>query len=269
MASIMTPIISILTIINTLQQAYAASQLKSAAAAQTQTVAEGEKAAVQSTGMFAGIVNAFSSAGIPGVIAGIALATALVAALGVGIAMAIASTGAFNGDSGAQKAAGDINTLSNEIYKLTERANAIKNVTSQFDDLDKKIIKTAEDQKKMNELLDSATDKLDDEQKKTYEALATDKQRYEYLKQVEAESRKEANAKRQQQIDRIRKMSAGDRAALLSSNATDAKILEAQSAIYALNNNSLYEYIDTLEDAQEGVEKLTQSILENMSAEEA
>lgn len=199
---------------------------------------------------------------------GIPIAIAVAAAL-AGIALAIGAGITSASKDATTQAAKDVNTLSNEIYKLTERANAIKNIESQYEALDNKIIKTAEDQKKMNELLDSAADKLDEEQKKTYEALATDKQRYQYLQQIERESKNKADDLRKQQIEKIRSLRPEDRAKLLSSNATDAEILEAQSAIYAINNSALYDYIDSIGGAQEGVEKLTQSILENMSAEEA
>lgn len=49
----------------------------------------------------------------------------------------------------------------------------------------------------------------------------------------------------------------------------NADYLMAQDAIYAINNNTLYEYIDTLGDVGENVEALTQKILEQMDAQEA
>jgi len=267
----LTPLIAIIGFIQAIKMGMAATKVYQEAlnkGLDKQAAKEARNNALAGAGMFAKVVAAFAQLGPWGVIAGIAIGAALAAAIGVAIAAATGNLPSQQGDA-AEKTAQDINKLSNEIYKLNERANAIKNITSQYDDLDNKIVKTAEDQKKMNELLDSAADKLDEEQKETYNALTTDKQRYNYLKQVERDSRSSANEKRKEQISKIRGLNSSDRAKLLASNATDAEILEAQSAIYALNNNTLYEYIDNLGDAQEGVEKLTQSILENMSVEEA
>lgn len=199
MASIMTPVISILSIINTLQQAYAAAQLKSAAAAKVQTAAEGEKATTQATGMFAGIVSAFSSAGIPGVIAGIAIASALVAALGVGIAVAIAAAGGFSNKTGAERTADAINQLSKEIYDLNKKSAAIDTVLNKFDDLDNKILKTNADLKEMSDLLASAADSLSDEEKEVYNSLTTDQARREYLASLKATTDADLASKRAEQ----------------------------------------------------------------------
>jgi septal ring factor EnvC (AmiA/AmiB activator) len=119
--------------------------------------------------MFANIVSAFKQGGIPGIIAGIALATAVVAGLCafIGVAaLGISAAVSSGSKSDAEKSAEKINKLSNEIYKLNEAANGIKNITSQFDALDDKIIKTTEDLKEMSSLLDSAGDKLSAENEK-------------------------------------------------------------------------------------------------------
>ena len=42
-----------------------------------------------------------------------------------------------------------------------------------------------------------------------------------------------------------------------------------QDAVFSINNNTLYEYIDTLEEVNDGVESMTQNILEMLSAEDA
>ena len=175
--------------------------------------------------------------------------------------------GSFNYTAG--KAAKKINELSNEIYKLNEKASAIKSIEKQYDALDNKIIKTKKDQEEMNDLLDKAADKLSEQEKTTYKALTTDKQRREYLETLEKEATEEANKKRREQVRAAEKLSTSRRKELLDSNTTDSDFLSAQSAFYAINNNSLYEYIDTLGEVADGVESFTQSILENLSAEEA
>ena len=218
--------------------------------------------ALAGSGMFAKVVSAFSSAGIPGVIAGVTLATALLAALGIGIA---ASMGAFKPAS--DKAADQVNTLSNDIYKLTEKANAIAQVEKQFDALDNKIIKTAEDTKEMAKLLESAADKLTEEDKATYENLQSNQAKRTFLEEKEAEYREEANKKRQEQLKVLRQLNDEQRKELLT--AKDANSLMVQDAVFSINNNTLYEYIDTLEEVNDGVESMTQNILEMLSAEDA
>lgn len=235
-------------------------------ATQTEMDKEAAKQARNNTlagsGMFAKVVSAFSSAGIPGVIAGVTLATALLAALGIGIA---ASMGAFKPAS--DKASDQVNTLSNEIYKLTEKANAIAQVEKQFDALDNKIIKTAEDTKEMAKLLESAADKLTEEDKATYENLKSNQAKRTFLEEKEAEYREEANEKRQEQLKVLRQLNDEQRKELLT--AKDANSLMVQDAVFSINNNTLYEYIDTLEEVNDGVESMTQNILEMLSAEDA
>lgn len=228
-----------------------------------------------------------SSAGaIPYVGWGIAIA--ILAAIGIGLAVNASKQEKYN--KSAEGTAESINKLSNEIYKLNEKANAINSITTSFDKLDNKLIKTNADLKEMSSLLDQAADKLDDDieedkdigygkgvsEKDYYESLQTDKAKREFLDQVEANARTKANEKRTEQINKIKNMSASEKKRFLSEDVTDAKILQAQDAIYALNNNELYEHIDALKESGEmtleeanAVESLTQSILENMSAEEA
>lgn len=128
----------------------------------------------------------------------------------------------------------------------------------------------------MNSLLEQAADSLSEEEKEVYNSLATDTQKRKYLENVAQQTRAEANAKRAEQVSLIQNMDPKERAKLLNSSSTDAAILQAQSAVYALANNKLYDYIDTMKDSNQltqeeaaAVESLTQSILENMSAEEA
>ena len=209
------------------------------------------------------------------------IALGILAAAGVAIGVSVAAmNGAFNNNQ-AEKTANDINKLSNEIYKLTERANAIKTLEDQYDALDKKIIKTAEDQAKMNELLDSAADKLDTEnqtdnkgkeiegtsQQDQFKAIETEQEKLTFLQNAEAEARDKANEKRQEQLDLLNKLNPKEREAILNSK-DNTEALKVQSAVRAINNNTLYEYIDTLEDAGQETETFTQAILDQLTAEQ-
>lgn len=234
----------------------------------------------------AGWAMASSAGAIPYIGWGIAIA--ILAAIGIGLAVNASKQEKYN--KSAEGTAESINKLSNEIYKLNEKANAINSITTSFDKLDNKLIKTNADLKEMSSLLDQAADKLDDDieededigygkgvsEKDYYESLQTDKAKREFLDQVEANARAKANEKRTEQINKIKNMDASEKKRFLSEDATNAEILQAQDAIYALNNNELYEHIDALKESGEltaeeanAVESLTQSILENMSVEEA
>ena len=205
--------------------------------------------------------TAAASLGIPGLImAGTLLAIAGIA----GVANLISSS---MGQAG--KTADEVNSLSNEIYKLENKARAIETVTKSYNDLDNQIIKTQKDQDKMNELLDQAADKLDEEEQKAYKALATNEQRIRYLEAIQSKAEQDANKKRQEQLNKINKLNPTQLAKFLDPNSTDSDVLTAQSAIYAINNAKLYDFVDGLEDAQEGVEKLAQSLLSQLSPAEA
>ena len=201
----------------------------------------------------------------------------------VGIAVAIG-----NISSSSSSEAENVNKLSNEIYKLNSKANEINNITTAFDKLDNKLIKTNSDLKEMSSLLNQAADKLDTEvdkkhdwyggksEKEYYESFSSNAGKRKALELIESNNRKLANEKRTEQINKIKGLSSKELARFLDDEATDAEILQAQDAIYALNNNKLYEYIDLqkesgklTEEQATAVESLTQSILEGMSAEEA
>ena len=273
LATIMTPIISIMSIINTLQQAYNAHLMKGTLLTKKDTAAQAENSAAKSTGMFAGIVSAFSEAGIPGVIAGIAIATALVAALGVSIAVALAATGAFNKTSAAEKTADDINKLSKEIYDLNKKATELNTIINKFEDLDNKVLKTNKDLKEMATLLESAADSLSDEEKDEYNGLTTNKARKEYLEQVISNANDSLASARAQQRDKIlglRKTGGSEWNNFLTSG--DAEIIQARDAMYALNNAYLYTAIDALnidKERAKAVETITQNMLEQLDAAKA
>ena len=205
--------------------------------------------------------TAADSLGVPGLI----MAATLLAMAGIaGVANLISTS-----TNKASKTADEVNSLSNEIYKLETKARALENVTSSYAELDNQIIKTRKDQEKMNELLDQAADKLDEEEQKAYKALATNEQRIRYLEAIQSKAEQDANKKRQEQLNKINKLNPTQRANFLDPNSTDSDVLTAQSAIYAINNAKLYDFVDGLEDAQEGVEKLAQSLLSQLSPAEA
>ena len=205
--------------------------------------------------------TAADSLGVPGLI----MAATLLAMAGIaGVANLINTS-----TNKASKTADEVNSLSNEIYKLETKARALENVTSSYAELDNQIIKTQKDQEKMNELLDQAADKLDEEEQKAYKALATNEQRIRYLEAIQSKAEQDANKKRQEQLNKINKLNPTQRANFLDPNSTDSDVLTAQSAIYAINNAKLYDFVDGLEDAKEGVEKLAQSLLSQLSPAEA
>ena len=279
---ILTPVFMMMQLINGAQALFIRLKKKEVGASAAAASAAGTEAAVKTTGMFAGIVKAFSQGGIPGVIAGIALATGLALALGFAIAGAV---GAFNVKDEAEDDAKHINELSNQIYKLQEKANAIDQITSSFDSLDGKIIKTSKDIEEMNSLLDQAADKLSDEveddenigygkgvsEKEHYQSLGSDKAKREFLEQVEKEARDEAAAKRREQINLFR-----SNPELLNENTTNNEIKKAQSSLYANATYNLQNYIDKLKDTKKitnevasSVEKMTQAILDESNLQQA
>ena len=264
--SILTPIIGLMQIINMLQLAYNKSAEKGTQIEKKNflqklksipvMISKAYLACVDQLGPVAGTI---AFAAIAAVIAGLGIAA------GVGIAKGIQGTS----ESGSQKTADDINKLSNEIYKLENKARALDTITKSYDDLDKKLIKTNEDQEEMNNLFDQAADKLDEEQKNAYKALQTNKDRLRYLKAIQQQSEEQADALRRQQINLISNASLGKKNALLDENTTDSNILTAQAAIYANNNNELYKYIDSLTEAKAGVEDLAEALLSELTPAQA
>lgn len=261
---ILTPIFTVMQLINAAQSTFLTLKKKEPSVYAKSIASANLDATAKSKGMFAGIVGAFSSAGIPGIIAGIALAVALTTALGVGIAAAV---GAFNPKDEAGKTAEEINKLGTEIYNLTEKANSLNQIGDSFDEIDNKIIKTNEDLKEMSSLLEQAADKLTEEEKAAYNALP-DSQKRTRLSELSAMAQLEANNKR----DEIRNKIRGNQN-ILSSTSMDSEILNAQAQIYAINNNELYQHIKSMTDLTDeesiALRKLTQSILEEMNTEQA
>lgn len=187
---------------------------------------------------------------------GLALAATLAAVFG--IAGAIIGGGLSSISSSEESAADKITDLSAGIYKLSTRASELNTLTDSYEKLDRQIIKTAEDQKEMNSILDEAADKMSDEQKTVYQSLTTNQQRLEYIKKIATQSKSEAAANRIEQLNLIR-----DNPGLLTGTSDDAQ--QVQSAVYATANQYLYDWVDE-KGYDTDVETFTQNLLEGMSA---
>lgn len=237
-----------------------------------------EKAAAAVAKIKAAFGMADSASKIP--FTGWIIAAGILATLvGVAIATSVASHNQYQ--KSAEAAAENINKISNEIYTLNETANAIASVTSQFDKLDNKVIKTKEDIEEMNSLLDSAGDSLSTDEdakynQETYKNLKTNAEKRRYLELAEADARAQANAKRQKQLDIVNRLSYEERMKLLDDNTTNSSYLETQSAIRATVNNDIYETIDALkekgtytEEELRNTEDLTTAIVDQLKAVEA
>jgi hypothetical protein len=294
---ILTVIVGLASLWNTLQTIGIGLTKLGTLAIKKRTKANTADAAASTVGMVAeGGKAGAQSGGLPGFIAGLAIALGVAAALAAvigGIALgsiAIKGVKEEKRSKTAEGAAESINKLSNEIYKLNEKANNLNSIGDSFDKIDRKLIKTNEDLKEMNSLLDQAADALSDEiedgedigygagvsEKEYYESFSTEKGKRQALADIEKNTRKKANQKRTDQINAIKKLSGNELKKFLDENTTNAEIRMAQDAIYALNNNELYEYIDAQKDSNKitesqaaAIESLTQSILDEMSTEEA
>lgn len=246
----------------------------------------------EATGIKKKLLSAFvsmadSAAKIP--VVGWITAAAILAAAGIAIAIgaATAKQNAYN--KSAEGTAEKINDLSAEIYKLNEKAQAIDNITDSFDKLDNKLIKTKEDLAEMNSLLEKGSEIMDDDieededkgfgkgvsEKGYYDSLTNEEKKL-YLDRKREQIDTELASKRQEQKNLIANMDPNERKKLLSSTATDPKIIQAQAAIYALNNQEIYDNMDILkesksltDDAAASIEGMTQSLMENLTAEEA
>lgn len=192
--------------------------------------------------------------------------------------------------NGAEATTGRINELSDNIYKLTKQADEIDQITDKFDSLDNKLIKTNKDLEEMSSLLEQAGEKLIDEEvgknedigfgkgisaKDYYNTATTDRAKKAALEKISQVSRANANKDREKIIEDFSRMSDADKAEVLSST-DNAQYLKTQDAIFAINNNNLYTYIDELKEAgninkeaASYVEKFTQNILDNISTTDA
>lgn len=220
---------------------------------------------------------------------------AAVAALAIaGIAIAIKNT-----KSESDNSAKAINQLSNEIYKLQEKANAINQITSSFDKLDNKIIKTQKDMEEMNSLLEQVGDKLSTETTKEvitkvkkngkvktkkvdisiggmseqeYYNQLPENQKRAFAEEISKQARIEAAEARRTQIERFRNNSD-----LFNPNTTNAATKTAQTSIYANAVYNVQEAINELKKTDKdftdeiatATEEVAQALVEAASLQDA
>lgn len=230
--------------------------LKIVKATQEQITKEGKKGALLALAQ-----NAAQNIGLPGLIIG----GALVALAGVAGVMGI--IGAVNA---SQKSTEEqVNSLSNEIYKLETKARSLDNIADSYDKIDKQIIKSKKDQEELNELIDQAADKMTDEEKAILNSKRTNKEKIDYIRITQAKADEEAKKNRDKQLALINSLKGSQLQAFLDPNSNNSEVLTAQAAIYANNNSYLYDYIDGLGDVKDGVEEVAQALLEELTPAEA
>ena len=276
--TILTPVLGIMQLINLLQIAGLKLRKEEGKQIKKNNAEETKGLIPKVKGMFARVVSAFAKDPISAA-AGIALATGLAAALGVAI---FAAFGGFKSKaSKEEKAAKDIKNLSNEIYKLNESKVAIAATTSEFEKLDNKIIKTNKDLEEMESLLEKSSESIDftqggkydedeaKDRKAEYEAMSAQR-KVEWLRQEEKAINDRLWEKRQEQIEKLQKLTQTGRRRLLEEDA------EVASAMYAINNAYLYEQVDKLKESNDytdeelkATEKIGERILDNLDAQEA
>ena len=146
-------------------------------------------------GIYSKIFGAGSEGGIPG----LAIAAGIVAALAIltGIGFAIAGAfGAFKSED--EKTADNVKELSNAIYTLSKRSEAINTAIDTVDHLDKKLIKSKEDAEALSSALEQVGDKLSGEEKENlisglgmseqdFYSRLSDNEKIDFLKEYEKE----------------------------------------------------------------------------------
>lgn len=271
-----TPIYS--SILGIMQLINLAQQLHIAHSRQQQALDEKSLATSQAQAMISGkrmsadvIAAGARDGGLPGAIAGIAMAASIAAALGLTIIGTIGAVqgGLFNTESRADKTTDEINKLSNEIYNLSTTSRILNSAVKSYDELDKQIIKTKEDQKEMNALLDQAADKLTDEQKAIYQSLSSPERRRNYIASIIKQNEEQIRADRLEQIAKVSSLDASERIKLFNPNTTNSDYLNMQGAFYTTAKSYLYDYIDTLDKINDGVEALASNIIDNLAPAEA
>lgn len=275
--SIMTPILAVCNLIVLTQKTLNALKAKSIALTAAQNAEEKKGLAIKTKSLLVSAVQAIIAHPLMA-----ALIAGIVAAIGVGIAVSVASHKNYIENHTAEGAAKKINSLSNEIYTLNKQAEALDTTVRKFDELDKKVLKTNKDLKEMSELLNNAADNLREEsvkdnedigygkgvnQKEYYNSLITDEDRRKFLETEAKKDREKANEARREQLQRFNNLTGKEFTKLAT--GTDADSLAARNAIYAMNNNTIYDYVDSLNSENNSVEMLTQSLLEQVNIYDA
>ena len=183
---------------------------------------------------------------------------------GIAIAITIPKLISKNSKSETEKATEDVRSLSAEIYNLQKSTTAIKTAISEFENLDKKVIKTKEDIEAMNKALTEGGNALTDEQKKYYNTLG-DNQKLEYLKQVKEINEKAIAQKRALQLQTINNAGASE---MLKESSN-------QAVVFDIITEKAYEYIDSLKELgqitseeADNMSRFTKQLISNMDAYE-
>lgn len=238
-----------------------------------QTAEDEKNNIVKAKGMSAGVIKAFSGAGIPGVIAGIALVGTLLATLGI---TGIGAFGLITG--GAKSTTDEINESSATMYNLRKEIGAISTAEKTFDELNNKLIKTNEDLQEMSKILDEIGDKLNDEDlgknkdvgygrgisaKQYYESFTSDAGRRSALAFIEETENKLLEEERHNQLKII-----SQDLSLLTKNTKDA--LVAQDALIANTNAATQGIINDLKlsiNETTALRQLTENVVGAMDKE--
>ena len=139
--------------------------------------------------------------------------------------------------SATEKAVDEMKKLSNEAYRASQKSYELANTTSKFEELDNKIIKTKEDLKEMNSLMDAAAEKLSEEEKKHFDSLSSVQAKNAYLKEIQEKAREESKNKNNQIISNF----------INSKNRSELKQNpEYADALFAATKGKLYDSLDTL-----------------------
>jgi hypothetical protein len=232
----------------------------------------------QTTIGFIKMAGAATGLGVPGLF----IAAALMTLAGIAGVAAIISA-ASKQESDTEK----MQDLSNEIYKLTEKANALNNIATQFKEIDNQVIKTKKDVEELNKTLESAGDQLDTtrekddkgneiegtSQKDKYEKIHDKQKQLEFIEEAAKQAEAEANKKRLEALAMVNGWSEDEKKTMLNDSNRDSDALIAQSMVKTTATSFMYDYIDSLID--EGVyskeilqetEDLASEIISNMSS---
>lgn len=176
-----------------------------------------------------------------------------------------------------ERIADNIGELTNEIYELNQSNTAIQEGIDAWEEYDNKLIKTKEDLDSLEESLDGVADSLTEEQQEIYKNLSTEK-RAEFLEGVLGSNNTSIKEKWSDVEKQLRSLSPSEREKMLGdlSKLSGTELESAgtiQAAVYAYNNQKLYDSIDKLSFSTQAdknkAETFAQSILENMSALDA
>lgn len=165
--------------------------------------------------------------------------------------------------------------LANEIYKSTKNAEKIDEITSKYDALDQKLIKTNKDLKEMNSLLESGAELLDTEDDNWHGTGKTEKDWYEGLdntsKRVYLTTKAEQENK--QAEDAMKKIvsNIARHRELLENSSDNEFYAETRAQLVSANNTLVYSKLDNLNlslEETQALQDLTAAMFENMDAQD-